>query len=296
MDDIGPGGTQSISRAIGLLLEVSRAGPGGARLSDLVVSADLPKATVRRLLLALVHADLLEQDETTRRYHIGPEIYVLGTIASKRFGIHAIAQDSLARLSRMTGDTAFLSVPRGTYAVCLHREEGNFPIRTHVLQAGDRHPLGLGAGSLALLAAMPDPEIEKIIESNQAIVSEKYPNYSPAKLRELVKMTRQDGYALNPGMIMQGSWGIGAAVRGHDGKPAGALSIAAVEMRLQENRRKELVPLLQEEAARLELLLKHAGVTSGHPMDVSADHKSPSRNLRRLPRNPPKRVLVDGDG
>lgn len=289
MDDIGPGGTQSIGRAIGLLLEVSRAGPNGARLSDLVVSADLPKGTVRRLLLALVHADLLDQDETTRRYHIGPEIYVLGTIASKRFGIHAIAQDSLAYLSRMTGDTAFLSVPRGTYSVCLHREEGNFPIRTHALQAGDRHPLGLGAGSLALLAAMRDPEVDKIIETNQAIVSEKYSNYSPAKLRALVKMTRTNGYSLNPGMIVQGSWGIGVAVRGHDGKPEGALSIAAVEMRLQENRRKELVPLLQDEAARLELLLKHSGVTS-------ADHKSPSKNLSRLSRNPPKRLLVEGDG
>lgn len=35
---------------------------------------------------------------------------------------------------------------------------------------------------------------------------------------------------------------------------------------------------------------------SDRPTNVSADHKSPSKNLRRLPRNPPKRVLVEGDG
>lgn len=256
-DDPSNGGTQSIERAIALLLRVGRAGTAGARLSDLVVQSGLPKPTARRVLLALVRSGLLDQDEVSRRYHIGPEAFILGTLASARFGIHALSLDGLARLARETGDSVFLSVPRDTYSVCLHREEGPFPLRTHVLQAGDRHPLGVGAGSLALLSSLPDAEVDRIIAANAEVLAKHYPAYSPERLLALVADTRQRGYAFNPGLVMAGSWGVGVAVLGADGRPAGALSIAAVESRLPESRHPELIPLLKRESALLTQALSH---------------------------------------
>src|SRR5919112_3095237 len=199
------GGAQSIDRAATLLLLVGRAGPSGGRLSELVEQCDLPKPTVRRMLLALVRAGLLDQDPETRRYYIGPEIYVLGTLASTRFGIHPISLRSLVRLSQETGDTAFLSVPRDVYSICVHREEGPYPIRIHALHAGDRHPLGVGAGGLALLAALPDEDVEEILAANADVLADKYPPFSPSALRGLVQDTRARGYALNPGMLLSDS-------------------------------------------------------------------------------------------
>ncbi|BAF90532.1 transcriptional regulator [Azorhizobium caulinodans ORS 571] len=254
--DPSGGGTQSIERAISLLLLVGRAGTDGIRLSDLVTRSGLPKPTARRVLLALVRAGLLDQDDVTRRYHIGPETYVLGTLASERFGIHALSLDSLSRLAQESGDTAFLSVPRDASVVCLHREEGPFPIRTHVLNAGDRHPMGIGAGSLAILAALPDAEIDRIFAANADILARDYPAYSEDLLRRCVADTRSRGYALNPGILMPGSWGIGLPVMGLDGTPVGALSIAAIESRLGEERRRELVPLLRRETQALEAALR----------------------------------------
>lgn len=254
-------GTQSIERAIALLLQVGRAGPDGARPADLVAASGLPKPTVRRVLKALVAAGLLDQDEGSRRYHIGPEAYILGLLASARFGIHAMSLDGLARLSQSTGDSAFLSVPRDTHSVCLHREEGSFPIRSHVLQAGDRHPLGVGAGSLAILAALPDEDVERVLEANAALLSSpQYHAYSPEALRDLVATTRANGYAFNPGMLMPSSWGVGVAVLGQDGRPLGALSLSAIERRFENDRVQELLPLLREEAARLEQRLTQPGV------------------------------------
>lgn len=253
-------GTQSIDRAIALLLLVGRAGPEGARLTDLIAASGLPKPTVRRVAKALVRSGLLDQDVDNRRYHIGPETYVLGLLAGARFGIHAMAVDGLARLSQTTGDSSFLSVPRDTHSVCLHREEGSFPLRTHVLQAGDRHPLGVGAGGLAILAAFPDEEVERILVANAATLAvSPYESYSPQIMRDLVTETRSNGYAFNPGMLMPGSWGLGVAVRGPDGRPAGALSIAAIERRFDDTRALQLLPHLQEEASRLEQLLRQPG-------------------------------------
>lgn len=265
------GGTQSIERAVALLMLVGRAGAEGARLADLVASSGLSKPTVRRVLLALVRAGLVDQDEASRRYHVGPEAYVLGTLAARRFGIHALALDGLARIARQSGDCAFLSVPRGTFSVCLHREEGSWPIRTHVLQAGDRHPLGIGAGGLAILAALPDMEAARIIEANAAALAA-YPGYSPDLLRRATGEARARGYALNPGLYVAGSWGIGVPVRGADGRPLGALSLAAIESRLGAERQKELVPLLQREAAVLEAKL--GGLERGPP-------QRPARSIPR---------------
>lgn len=250
------GGTQSIERALALLLQVGRTDREGARLTDLVAGSGLAKPTARRALGALVRTGLLEQDETSRRYHLGPESYVLGTLAARRFGIQAQAIDGLVRLAQASGDTAFLSVRRDVHVVCLHREEGPFPIRSHVLQAGDRHPLGVGAGSLAVLAALPDDEIGQAIAANAAIIAKRYPAYSPASLREAVARTRKDGYALNPGLLMAGSWGIGVVVRDPRGRPVYSVSLAAIESRLDAARRSELVPLLKAEAAKLERLLQ----------------------------------------
>lgn len=257
--DAAAGGAQTIDRAATLLLLVGRAGPSGARLSDLVDQCGLSKPTIRRMLLALVRAGLLDQDLETRRYHIGPETYVLGTLASARFGIHTISLRSLVRLSQETGDTAFLSVPHDVYSICVHREEGPYPIRIHALHAGDRHPLGVGAGSLALLAALPDEEVEEVLTANADLLADKYPQHSPSVLRALVQETRAKGYAVNPGMLLSDSWGIGVAVRGHDGRPIGALSIAAIESRLGEERQRELGQLLAKEARWIETRLSEVG-------------------------------------
>lgn len=248
-------GAQAIDRAATLLLLVGRGAPSGARLSDLVEQCNLPKPTVRRMLLALVRAGLLDQDLETRRYYLGPEIHVLGTLASARFGIHSIALRSLVKLSQQTGDTAFLSVPRDVYSICVHREEGPFPIRVHALHAGDRHPLGVGAGGLALLAALPDEGVEEALVANADVLAEKYPPFSPPVLRSLVQETRDRGYALNPGMLLSDSWAIGVPIRGSDGTPVGALSIAATESRLNPERQLEIAPLLKKEASWIETRL-----------------------------------------
>jgi DNA-binding IclR family transcriptional regulator len=252
---IGPNGAQAIERASTLLLLVGRAGPAGARLSEMVDQSDLPKPTVRRMLLALVRAGLLDQDPETRRYYLGPEIHVLGMLASARFGIHSISLRSLVRLSQQTGDTAFLSVPRGVYSICVHREEGPYPIRVHALHAGDRHPLGVGAGGLALLAALPDEDVKEVLAANADTLVESYPTFSPSVLHSLVQDTRRRGYALNPGMLLSDSWAIGVPIHGSDGKPVGALSIAATKSRLTEERQQEIVPLLKKEASWIETRL-----------------------------------------
>jgi DNA-binding IclR family transcriptional regulator len=245
-------GSQSVDRALRLLALVGRETEHGAQLSDIVEESGLNKPTARRLLLALMRAGLVEQEMRTRRYYLGEEAYVLGTLASRRHGLLELSMESLRDLSEITMDTSFVSVRRGNYAVCLHRQEGTYPVRTHALQAGNQHPLGVGAGSLAILAALPDDEIERVLAANGKVLETQYAGYSMEQIREDIARTREHGYSLNPGRIFADSWGLGAAIMLPDGRVAGALSIAAIDSRMTVERQPELAYRMKIAIASIE--------------------------------------------
>lgn len=262
------GGAQSVDRALALLSLIGRHTATGMPLSAIVTETGLNKATVRRLLLALMRGGLVEQADEKRTYHLGEEAYLLGLLAQGRHGLLSQAMESLQRLARETGDAAFVSVRRGHYAVCLHREDGPHPIRTYALMPGAHHPLGVGAGSLAMLAALPRAEAEEAIAANRAELENNYPRLQPDILRAQLEKARETGVALNPGLIFEDSWGLGVALRGPDGQMVGAVSLAAVESRMKEPRRSDLVQKLQAEARLIETRLAK-GTPPGRPKEGS---------------------------
>lgn len=237
------GGTQAVARALALLSLVGRGGARGLALADLAAAAHLPAPTARRILLALASARMVEQDRASRRYHLGPEAYLLARFAEERHGILHHAREPMQRLARDTGDTVLLTVPAGDHTLCLERIEGDFPVRTHALMKGDRKPAGVGAGAMAILAALPPAEAQALLAQVAPLVGD----LAPA-LAEDLAAARAAGHALNPGRVIAGSWGLGVAILWPDGRPAGALSIAAIENRMGYLRQAELVAALQREA------------------------------------------------
>lgn len=253
-------GAQALDRAVTLLKMV---GAGdGSRLSEIVAESGLTKPTVHRMLKALERNGLVEQDSGSRKYYLGPEALVLGVMANRRHGIRRAASGTLVRLANASHDVVFLSIPRDTHAVCIERLEGDYPIRTHVLQVGSRHPLGVGAGSLAILAKMSDEGVEDVLARIGPELAQEYPAFTPDIIRKKVQEAREQGFAFNPGYLHAGSWAIGAAVIGSDGECLGAISISAIESRLGPERRSELGQLLLEEVAQLSQRLAQPDLSS----------------------------------
>ncbi len=248
-------GAQSVTRALGLLPLLGRDPLNGASLPEIVEQTGLSRPTARRLLLSLIHAGMAEQDGATKRYLLGEETYVLGSLAAQRFGLIDMAHEAVGQLARGTGDTAYLSVRRDGFAVCLHKEEGAYPIRAQALQVGFRHPLGVGAGSLAMLAALPDDEIEEMLAQNARLLEREYPRVTQPALRAAVADTRARGWALNPGMVLENSWAVGRALRRPGGRVVGALSVAAIDTRLGPDRQHEIAAQLETAAAEVETRL-----------------------------------------
>jgi len=239
-----------VGRAGSVLRAVASAEPGGATTSEVGVLTGLARPTAHRLLTALHREGLLDRDRTGGRWLLGPELYLLGAAAAPRYDVTAVAQPVVRRLAQATGESAFFSARRGDETICLVREDGSFPIRSHVLHEGLRLPLGVASAGLAILAYLTDDEVDAFLDREEPAVSHG-PEHAAAAIRLRVAETRRTGYAVNPGLIVTGSWGMAAAVFDAEDRPAWALSLTGVEHRFAPERRPELGQLLLRAAHEL---------------------------------------------
>ena len=242
---------QSIERAASLLRLVAAHSPPGARLTDVARAADLTKGTSHRILAALMAEGLVDQDQDSGFYFPGLALVGLGNAAGERFGLVRTALPAMRRLAEKTGDTIYFSVRSGNQAICLQRVEGGFPIKTLTLNVGDCRPLGVGAGSLALLAFLADREVDAIVSANSAALP-RFGNRSTGDLHAMVQEARSLGYAFNNERLIPGMSAVGVPVRNAIGEPVAALSVAAISTRMLEGRRAVIVPWLEYEARALE--------------------------------------------
>ncbi|MDF2573739.1 MAG: transcriptional regulator, IclR family [Agromyces sp.] len=243
-------GTQVVARVAELLRIVARH-PEGCRIARLVEESGLTRPTTYRLAASLAHEGLLDQDRETGAWRLGPEAVIWGTVAAARFPFEEVVRPSLRRLSEATGESSFFSIRRGDETVCLMREEGSFPVRSFVLAEGVRFPLGVASAGIAILAFLPEAEQGRIVADDAERVRRYGAAHAAASVRDALARTRRDGYSVNPGLILEGSWGMGAAVFDRAGAPSAALSLTGIEPRFSGERRAGLGRALLEEAHTL---------------------------------------------
>jgi len=249
-------GPRSTERLMTILDALSRASAHGLRLTDIVEVTGLGKTTAHRLLNGLAEHGVVDYDTEMARYFVGIRLLSWAASARNRFGIAKLAEPTLSRLARKTQDTVYLIGKVGDHSVCLDSREGTFPIKVLTLNIGDQRPLGIGAGSMAMLAAMTDAEVERIL-AQQKDERDQYA-LSDAKLREMIALTHSNGYAYNDTHIyknmaeMTGMAAVAVALRRSDGQPAGAIHVTSVTSRLAGARRENVASMILAECRQLE--------------------------------------------
>jgi DNA-binding IclR family transcriptional regulator len=243
-------GAQSIRRAAALLRIVAMAGDRGATLTSVAQVSGLHKATAHRILRVLFEEGLLEFDEGSKHYRVGAEIYALSRAMSEKFDIGAIAQPSLEKLCRDSGDTVYFAVRSGYDGLCLGMAEGSYPEKALRLNLRDRWPLGVGAFSMALLAFLPDGEVTDIVRHNTARLAD-LDQYTEARLLDQVAETRNLGYAVTQILTYPATCAVGVPVCDPHGRPIASLCITAIASRMDDARRRQLARKMKDEAAAI---------------------------------------------
>ena len=252
-----PGAAVSSVRKACRILK-SLAGLEGGRLAAIARDSGLDKATVLRLLEMLEAEGFALRDDDSKTYSLGPQLQVIAEAATERLDLRAIAQPSLVRLASEFEDTVMLYVPSGCEAVCLAVELGTFPLRANYIGIGERRILGVSAGSLALLAALPQRQFDAVMPIVRRSLG-RYPRLSGALVERMAAETRERGVALSIDVVIDRVGSIGIAVCDARGRPICSLSIAALAERIVTRRDAMAAALQREARICLQLCLEAAG-------------------------------------
>jgi DNA-binding IclR family transcriptional regulator len=230
-------GAQSASKALMLLKLVGNHHPQGVRLRDLITETGLDRSTVHRLLGCLVDEGFLERAAPSKLYRLGMEAMQLGLMSAGMAPVVERFRPAMQRIARQSGDTVFLIVRSGDHALCLHREEGPYPIKAFVVEPGGRRLLGASSVGMCILAQLPDAEILASHARHEAEYGRL--RFSADKLMRAVRDARKKGYSEAQDFRTDETNGVGCCFRLSRSSFAG-ISIAAINSRMPPERRREL--------------------------------------------------------
>lgn len=236
-------GAQSLYRTLAILKVVADHNERGMRMSKIAEVVGLPTTTAHRILSVLVQEGFVEYDIGSKHYHLGIELFSLGMKAHK-FLIRDKYRGVLEHVSKSTQETAYLVARSGNDSLCIDRVLGSFPIQVLTFEIGQRRPLGIGAGSVAILASLPQDELERIIADN----AERYRVYrgrTPEDIWESVKNAQKKGYGMSIKNVTEDTIGVGVPIHDSSGSVTSAISVAGIERRMQPDQITKIVALIR---------------------------------------------------
>jgi len=240
-----PSEAGSLKRGVVLLKLLATAGRRGMALTDLATRAQLPHPSVHRVLRQLVTERLVDRDAESKRYLLGPLAFEIGVASSTLYDIRDVCEAAMNVLANATGDTVYLVVRSGFDAVCMHRLEGEYPVRALVLEVGSRRPLGVGAGGLAILSAIEPEERDEVIRRVAPSLAS-FGDLTAETLAAACNEAASFGAAVIENRVNLGVKAVGVHFRNSVGQPTGALSVAALNQRLDTRRVAAVKKLLRE--------------------------------------------------
>lgn len=229
-----------IQRAV-RVLDVLAGADRALTIRGVAERAALSKSAVQRLLTDLVTAELVTQDQVTRRYHLGPRTLALGMAYQQRLDVRRAALPYMRELRDETGETIGLSVGLGDQLLHIDQVESESPLRAR-FDIGRPLPLWSGAPSRLLLAERSDEDIRRIVSdrAHPSMVPVNPP--TPEALMKDVLAVRAAGHACAFEETLPGVSTLSVRVLGADGHLAAILSLTAPSSRLDQARTEALLP------------------------------------------------------
>jgi IclR family acetate operon transcriptional repressor len=220
-------GSSTVDKALDVLTAVAGATDGVTNL-DVSRLLGLDKSTSHRLLTTLERKRFIRRAGDSRRYTLGPFISFLAANAYMKWT--TLLTPALHELVELTGESASFSLRHGDQFLCLDAVPSLHELR-YCPKTGNSYPLNAGASGKAILAFLPDDEIERILATSPL---EAFTDRTITKRTELmheIARIRAQGYATSAGERVVGGCAIAAPVTDAGGEVIGALAISAVDAR-----------------------------------------------------------------
>jgi DNA-binding IclR family transcriptional regulator len=235
------------------VLDSLKLAPNGLTPTDVATAIESNRSTAFRLLTSLEQSGLLYRDALTGRYRLGVKFLQYGEAVRSSMALVDLADPTLRRLSALTRQTAALAVREGFGARYLHRIGGP-EIEVFGWKIGDWLPMYAGAAASALLAALPDSEVERFLAQSGERRT-RYGVVTDKDIRDNITMSRKRGWSLNRAALMDGVQSLGVAVKDDEGSLVCAISVAGLDSHYQEDTIEDTANAVVEAAKELTALL-----------------------------------------
>jgi DNA-binding IclR family transcriptional regulator len=192
------------------------------------------RASSHRFLSTLKELGYVDQDENSK-YHLEFKLLSLGIKLLDRFEIRKIAQPFLQELSSKFNETINLGFFNGKAMMTIDKIDSTQILRMDAA-VGGTEPAYCTSFGKAILAYLPEPDLEKYLENMEF---EAYtPNTITSKkmLREELLQIREKGYSIDNEEFTIGLRCIGAPIFNYDGQAQFALSISGPAIRFDNKR------------------------------------------------------------
>jgi DNA-binding IclR family transcriptional regulator len=219
-------------------------------LAELCISLKLHKSTVHRLMMVLEQHRLVVKNEGTGRYRLGLKLFELGSKSIDGLDLRGRARPYLNRLQNEFGETVFFCILDEGQVFYVEKVESQRSVRT-ACTVGSRAPAYCTAVGKAMLAELPDAEVNHIVRRWGLKPVTAKTITTPAALKTELKTVRSRGYAIDDEEKEDGLRCVGAAVRSHSGMPIAAMSISGPAFRMTKERVPEVGQALMRAANEL---------------------------------------------
>src|SRR5699024_8461421 len=243
----------SVDKAVVRLGLLAEAGPEGMSLRDVAEESGLNKASVHRLLRALMHRGFAEQSASDQHYRLGAAALDLGPAFGAGENLQTLFGPALASISQHTHELVHLGQMDGVRVLYLDKVGPERTLREGP-RIGRRAPAPAPAARTAMGRAMLAADgvrAEALAAYAEATEGDDAGTViSAAHLAEVVEQTAARGWSAEIEENEAGIACVGVALTREGGRSL-AVSVTGPIERMGPQRREEVGQLLREELARL---------------------------------------------
>jgi DNA-binding IclR family transcriptional regulator len=226
-------------------------------VGDLSRTTGLNKSVVARLMTTMATEGYVIQDEQSKAYTIGPQVFAVGSVYEPRVLLDRLARSLMQELALASGQTCALGIPAGDQFMYVIVAENPRPATVRVtVEAGRRRPYHSTAVGKILLANMPEDQRDSLLAAPLAKMTA-FTVDAVDKLRAELAEVLVTGIAYSEQESVLGVGAVAAGIRNATGVCIAGLNVVYPYQLIQGEARDNLARLTLETAHRISERVGH---------------------------------------
>lgn len=226
---------------------------GEISITDLTQLMDMPKTSAHRLLGNLESFGYIRRS-TGRDFVIAPRLLELSSTIAKAALANAPVHAVLVELTRITGESSSLGILVDNELEYIDSAAADTRL-TLLFQAGHKAPLYCTSSGRVVLSLMSKRDLSRYMASGPWQAYTQSTVTDPNVLAEVIKLTREQGFAVTDSEFTLGVIGAAVPVLTPEGQLLGCLSISAPQARQSAQQIQDMIPRMQEASAKIAMLM-----------------------------------------